>query len=77
MIKQFYFKQFLFSISYLFELSLNVKQFYFPIDRTLSGATTPFLRGSGSDGNKGIFRFPPSFSITGATPSDYLEVPVV
>ena len=36
-----------------------------PIDKSLSGATTPGENGPGSDGNKGVLRVPQSFSITG------------
>ena len=36
-----------------------------PIDRTLSGATTPGQSGHGSDGNEGIRDIPQSSSITG------------
>ena len=43
-----------------------------PIERTLSGATTPSQSGPGSDGNKGVLKIPQSFSINGALPSDYL-----
>ena len=43
-----------------------------PIDRTLSGATTPGQSGPGSNGNEEVLRIPQSFSITGATPSDFL-----
>ena len=46
--------------------------FIWPIDRTLSGATTPDKSGPGSDGNKGILRIPQSSSSTWALPSDYL-----
>ena len=67
--KQFYFKQF----------SLNVKEVLFqaiqfsictqfcsiwPIDRTISGATTPDQSGPGSDGNKVILYIPQSSNIT-------------
>ena len=37
-----------------------------PIDRTLSGATTPGQSGPGSDGNEGVLRIPQNSSITGA-----------
>ena len=37
-----------------------------PIDRILSGATTPGQSGPGGDGNKGVRRIPESSSITGA-----------
>ena len=43
-----------------------------PIDRTLTSATTPGQDGPGGDGNEGVLRIPLSFSITGASPSDYL-----
>ena len=43
-----------------------------PIDRTLSGATTPDLSGPGRDGNNGVLCIPQSSSITGASPSDCL-----
>ena len=41
-----------------------------PIDRTLSGATTPGQSGPGSDGNKGVLCIPQSSSITEASPSN-------
>ena len=43
-----------------------------PIDKTLSGATTLGQCGPGSDGNEGILRIPQSSSITGASPVDGL-----
>ena len=43
-----------------------------PIDRTLSGATTPGQSGPVSGVNKGVLRIPQSFSITGASPPDNL-----
>ena len=43
-----------------------------PIDRTVSVATTAGKSGPGSDGNKGILRIPQSSSITGTSPSDCL-----
>ena len=43
-----------------------------PIDKTLSGATTPGQSGPGSDGNKGVHCIPQSSSITEASPSDCL-----
>ena len=61
-----------FHISHLFALCLNSKQFYWPIDRTLSGTTTPGQRRSGSNSNEGVYRIPQSFSITGTSPSDCL-----
>ena len=41
-----------------------------PIDRVLSGATSPSLSEPGSDGNKGVLCIPQSSSITGTSPSD-------
>ena len=38
-----------------------------PIDRTLSGATTPGQNGPGSDGNEGLLLIPQSFSISGTS----------
>ena len=38
-----------------------------PIDRTLSGATTLGQSGPGSDGNKAVLRIPQSSSITGTS----------
>ena len=60
MSKQFYFKQF--------------EQFssIWPIDNTLSGATTPGQSRPGSDANNGVLRIPQSYSITWASPSDCL-----
>ena len=43
-----------------------------PIDRTLSGATTPGQSGPGSDGNEGVLHIPHSSRLTGAPPSDCL-----
>ena len=43
-----------------------------PIDRNLSDAITPAMRGPGSNGNGGIHGILQSSSITGASPSDYL-----
>ena len=43
-----------------------------PIDKTLSGATTPSQSGPGSNGNKGVLCIPQSSSITEASPSDCL-----
>ena len=44
-----------------------------PIDRTLSGGTTPRERESGpvSDGNEGVLRIPQSSRITGTLPLDF------
>ena len=41
-----------------------------PIDKALSGATTPGQRGPGSDSNEGVLRIPQTFSNTGTSPSD-------
>ena len=59
MSKQFYFKQF----------SLAQVQFssIWPIDRTLSVATTPNHCGPGNNGNEGALRIPQYSSITGAS----------
>ena len=43
-----------------------------PIDRALSGATTPGQSGPGSDGNERILRIPQSSSIAGTSPWDCL-----
>ena len=42
------------------------------IDKTLLGATTPGLIGTGSDGNEGVLRISQSSSITRTSPSDCL-----
>ena len=44
-----------------------------PIDRTLSGATTPNQSEPGSNGIEGLLHIPQSSSITGTSPSDFLE----
>ena len=54
-----------FSISILFNS-------VWPIDRTLSGATTRDQSGPVNNGNKGVLRILQSSSITGASPSDCL-----
>ena len=41
-----------------------------PIDKTLSDATTPVESEPGSNDNEGVLRIPQSPSITGASPSD-------
>ena len=43
-----------------------------PIDRTISGATTPCQSGPGSNVNDGVYYIPQSSSITEAWPSDCL-----
>ena len=59
--KQFYFKQFSTQFSFIW-----------PIDKTLSGATTPGQSGPGSDDNEGVLCIPQSSSITGIWPSECL-----
>ena len=69
MIKQFCLKQFrLAKYSFLFIYKISV----WPIDRTLSGATTPGQNWPGSDGNKGVQHISQSSGITEALPSDCL-----
>ena len=70
MIKKILFPTIQFSISHSFALSLNVKQFYFTIDRTFSGATT--LSGHRSDINKRVLCIPQS-SKTGASRSNVVN----
>ena len=43
-----------------------------PIDKTLSGITTPGLSGPGSDGNKGVLHIPQTLRITKTSRSDCL-----
>ena len=43
---------------------------FWPIDRTLSGATTPGQSGLGSGGNEGVLHIPQSPCITGTPLSD-------
>ena len=64
-VKTVLFKTLQFSISTLFSS-------IWPIDRTISGATTPGQCAPGSDGNKDILRLPQNSSITGASLSDCL-----
>ena len=82
MSKQFYFKQFnsvstvLISKIFLFQaiqfcISTQFSSIL-PIDRTLSGATTPGQSGPGSNGNAEVLRIPQSSSITGTSSSDCL-----
>ena len=47
-------------------------KYIWPINKTLSGATTPNQSGPGSDGNKGALRIPQSSSITETSSSDCL-----
>ena len=60
-----------FNITHLSSYSLNVS-FTWHMDRTLSGATTPGQKGSGSDGNKRILRISQSSRITWASLSGSL-----
>ena len=55
-----------------FRMSIHFSSIW-PIDRTLSGATTPCQYQPGSDGIEGVLRIPQSFSITGTSPSDCFE----
>ena len=41
------------------------------VDKTLSDATTPGMRGPGSDSNEGVLCIAESSSITGTSPSDF------
>ena len=61
MSKQSLFKQFSLPFSYIY-----------PIDKTLSSATTPGQSGSGRNGNEGVLHIPLESNITGISPSDYL-----
>ena len=55
------------------QFSLNTQfRSIWPIDRTLSGATTTGQSGPGSDRIEGVHRISQSSSITGASPSDCL-----
>ena len=54
-----------------FSISMQFSSIW-PIDRTLSGATTPGQSRPGSNDNEGVFHIPQSSSITGASPSDCL-----
>ena len=45
---------------------------FWPINKTLSSATTAELNGTGSDGNEWLLCIPQSSNITGASPSDCL-----
>ena len=52
-----------------FSLSTQFSSIW-PIDKTLSGATTPSLSGPRNDDNEGILHIPQNSSITGTSPSD-------
>ena len=54
-----------------FGISLQFSSIW-PIDRSLSGATTPSQSGSVNNGNERVLYIPQSFSITGTSPSDCL-----
>ena len=43
-----------------------------PIDKTLSGSTTPLESGPVSNGNEGVLSILQNSSITGTSPLDYL-----
>ena len=47
-------------------------RYIWPIDKTLSGATSPGKSRPGSDGNEGVHCIPQSSSITGILSSDCL-----
>ena len=53
-----------FSTSHLFALILNANSSIKPIDRTLSGATTPGHSEPESDGNEGALRIPHNTHVT-------------
>ena len=65
MSKRVLFQTFQFNISTLIS-------FIWPIDRVLSGDTTPGQSGPGSDDNKGVILIPHSSSITEVSSSDCL-----
>ena len=55
------------------QLSISIQfSSIWPIDRTLSSATTPGQSGPGSDGNEEVLHIPQSSRFTGASPSDCL-----
>ena len=58
MLKKGLFQTIQFKISTLFS-------FIWPIDSTLSGATTKSQSGLGRDGNEGVIRIPQHFSLNG------------
>ena len=59
-------------MNHLFALSLNVKPFFLPIDRTLSGATTRGQSKPGDDGDGEVLYILQRSSLIGASPLDYL-----
>ena len=75
--KLFHFKQSSLNVKRVLFLAVQFRtssQFssIWPIERTLSGATTPGKSGPWSDGNERILRIPKSSNITEASPSDCL-----
>ena len=72
MIKQFLFQAIHFRISHLFHSVSMSNISIWPIDRTLSGATTPNLSGPGSNGNEGVLCIPQNSIITGPSTSNCL-----
>ena len=74
--KLFHFKQFSFAqVRSLKANNSKLKPWFssiWPIDGTLSGATTPSQLGPGSDSNEGILWIPQSSSLIGTLPSDCL-----
>ena len=54
-----------------FSICMQISSIW-PIDGTLSGATTSGQSGPGSNGNEGVLCIPQSSSITGTSPSDCL-----
>ena len=54
-----------------FSISIQFSSIW-PIDKTLSGVTTPDQTGPGSDGNEGLLQILQSASITGTSLSDCL-----
>ena len=56
---------------YLKQFSTQISSFW-PIDRTLSGATTPGQIGHGNNGTGGIHQIPQSSGIIGASLSECL-----
>ena len=63
---------FLYKWTFLFQVIQFIISSIWPIDRTLSGATSPGQSGPGSDSNKGVLYIPQSSSITGTAPADCL-----
>ena len=71
--KHFYFKQVnLTQVICLHSVKMSNNSIW-PIDRTLSSATTPGQSGPGSNGNEGVHHIPKN-SRTGALPSDLFRV---